>query len=317
MFQSIMSVIVSVICLFGGLFMLYVGLFLEGFFSGATLLGLFLVVFNVWGLYTRFFAKNDQGTREEVPMPDVQAPATEATRPPQVEGVVAVQQAYDALDAETAKRLFYGDEVEAKTTLAEVVPMFVERGNLDGVSAAREAVGIYSQVWIRKHIGNSPEFMGTDSIKSALADRCRYLDAETIGVIVDLYVAFIYQHEPELEQRDELVELTQAFVQSNASKNTEAETAHLDEADYGLVPEKPVFVAGMFGLDAYLQSLRLDEDTSSQITFNRLGSKNVQGIQGPVDVYEVLVGDRVLTHIYLCIYGNANSIQAPKGFVLR
>lgn len=332
MFQKFMSLLISIVCLLGGFFMFLTGLGSIGtpYFSlGPTLLGLFLVVFNCFMLYATFTNKSGQDARK-TPASTTQTPAT---RPPAVQTPVksasdtqsmwisqasdtsAVHRVLSTMNQDVLPTVFYGSEANAEAIAAELVPVLVPSASPNDDNAVREALQFYVDVWIRKQGGFSPEFSTTSYIKSALADKYSYCGAEVVSAAVDRCVAFVYQHDPRIQQRDEFQEFQQNLVQSNASQNVTAETAHLDDADYGLVPEKPVFVAGFPGTHAYLDALCLSDGTRP--TFNRTGSMNVPGIEGPVDVYEVMAGGRVVGRIFICLYGSANSTRAPRGFVLR
>ncbi len=329
MFQRIMAFIISIVCLLGGLFMFLSGVTSIGtqYFSlGPTLLGLFLVVYNVFGLYSTF-AKRDQGAgykptpstpSAQTPAtrtPATPAPATQPTWVPQVGSASAVHRVISTMNQEIIPTVFYGSEANAEAIVAEVLPVLVPGASLDDEAAVRETIQFYVDVWIRKQGGFSPEFMTTNYVKSVLSDKYAHRGAAAVTAAVDRCVAFVYQHDSRIQQRDEMFEFQQNLVQSNASQNGAAETLHLDDADYGLVPEKPVFVAGFPGTHAYLDSLCLSDGTKP--TFNRTGSMNVPGIEGPVDAYEVMAGGRVVGRIFICLYGSANSTRAPRGFVLR
>lgn len=347
MFQSIMSFIISVVCLLGGLFMFTFGMSNVGtpYFSlGPTLLGLVLVVYNVFVLYATFSKKSGQDT-QRTSAPTTQAPAkqtpaaqtpatqapttrtpatqtqdtsvsdTQAFQIPQTENTSVVHRIFSHMNQTAIDTSFYGSEAYAEAIAAELVPMLAPDASLNDYKAVDEALLFYGDVWIRKHFGPSPEFMTTNHIKGDLADKYRDHDAKVVAAAVDRCVAFIYQKEPNLEQRDVAQAFQQNLVQSNASQNANAETAHLDDADYGLVPQKPVFVAGFPGTHTYLDSLCLSDGTRP--TFNRTGSMNVPGIEGPVDAYEVMAGGKPVGRIFICLYGSSNSTRAPRGFVLR
>ena len=322
MFQKFMALLISIVCLLGGFFMFVTGLGSIGtpYFSlGPTLLGLLLVVYNCFVLYVTFTKKSGQDA-QRTPTSTTQTPAESASDTqsmwiPQASGRSAVHHVLSTMNQDVIPTVFYGSEANAEAIAAELVPVLDPSASLSDDSAVREALQFYVDVWIRKQGGFSPEFTTTSYIKSVLTDKYSHRGAEAVSAAVDRCVAFIYQHDSKIQQRDGMLEFQQNLVQSNASQNVTAETAHLDDADYGLVPEKPVFVAGFPGTHAYLDALWLSDGTRP--TFNRTGSVNVPGIEGPVDAYEVVAGGRAVGHIFICLYGNANSTRAPRGFVLR
>ena len=85
------------------------------------------------------------------------------------------------------------------------------------------------------------------------------------------------------------------------------------DADFGLVPQKPVYTVGIDEQEKYLKSLRTI--TGEQIKWNRRGSMSVDGVNGLVDVYDTFLpsGEEYKT-IYINMYGAYNSTFAPKGF---
>ena len=90
-----------------------------------------------------------------------------------------------------------------------------------------------------------------------------------------------------------------------------------NEADpqFGLVPEKPIYTAGIDEQERYLQSLRTP--TGEPIKWSRRGSMSVNGIHGMIDVYDIyLMSGAEYKTIYINMYGARNSTMAPSGFVL-
>ena len=90
-----------------------------------------------------------------------------------------------------------------------------------------------------------------------------------------------------------------------------------NEADpqFGLVPEKPIYTAGMDEQERYLQSLRTP--TGEPIKWSRRGSMSVNGVHGMIDVYDIyLMSGAEYKTIYINMYGARNSTMAPSGFVL-
>ena len=95
--------------------------------------------------------------------------------------------------------------------------------------------------------------------------------------------------------------------------NRESQPHNELDADFGLVPHKPVYTVGIDEQEKYLKSLRTIN--GEPIKWNRRGSMNVDGVNGIVDVYDTYLpsGDEYKT-IYINMYGASNSTFAPKGF---
>lgn len=85
------------------------------------------------------------------------------------------------------------------------------------------------------------------------------------------------------------------------------------DADFGLVPHKPVYTVGIDEQERYLKALHTVN--GDPIKWNRRGSMSVDGVNGMVDVYDTYLpsGDEYKT-IYINMYGASNSTFAPKGF---
>ena len=101
--------------------------------------------------------------------------------------------------------------------------------------------------------------------------------------------------------------------------NRAAQPNNENDPEFGLVPEKPIFTLAteiVDGQRAYLGKLRtLNGD---KITWKRLGSTSVEGINGMIDIYETfLPSGQPYKTIYINLYGAKKSTKAPAGFVLN
>jgi hypothetical protein len=98
--------------------------------------------------------------------------------------------------------------------------------------------------------------------------------------------------------------------------NRTAQPNNENDPEFGLVPEKPIFTLATEIIDgqrAYLGKLRtLNGD---KITWKRIGSTSVEGINGMIDIYEIFLpsGDLYRT-VYINMYGARTSKAAPAGF---
>lgn len=98
--------------------------------------------------------------------------------------------------------------------------------------------------------------------------------------------------------------------------NKESQPHNELNADFGLVPQKPVYTVGIDEQEKYLKSLRTIN--GEPIKWDRRGSMSVDGVNGMVDVYDTFLpsGEEYKT-IYINMYGASNSTFAPKGFSLN
>lgn len=100
-------------------------------------------------------------------------------------------------------------------------------------------------------------------------------------------------------------------MQANASIETQA----LNDPEYGLDVNKPVFTHDIAGSEQYLQSLMTDH--GEKLTWQRLGSTSAKGISGMIDIYQsYLLNGKEYKTIYVCIYGFSRPQKAPQGFTM-
>lgn len=98
--------------------------------------------------------------------------------------------------------------------------------------------------------------------------------------------------------------------------NRAAQPNNEKDPEFGLVPEKPIFTLAteiVDGQRTYLGKLRtLNGD---KITWKRLGSTSVEGINGMIDIYETyLPSGAPYKTLYINMYGARTSKTAPAGF---
>lgn len=100
-----------------------------------------------------------------------------------------------------------------------------------------------------------------------------------------------------------------ADAESNQSKSS----AYIEDPEYGLVAHKPVCTRGIRGSQEYLSWLI--SETGEPLRWNHRGALEVQGIQGPVDVYDsFLPSGQAYQTVYIHMYAQETSPKAPRGF---
>lgn len=86
---------------------------------------------------------------------------------------------------------------------------------------------------------------------------------------------------------------------------------HLKDYEYGVVPNKPIFANGFGSNKEYLSHLAAINGT--KLTCERVGSSEVAGIAGSVDLYRLLLPNKEeYLRIYLCNYGARTTKDTPK-----
>ena len=101
--------------------------------------------------------------------------------------------------------------------------------------------------------------------------------------------------------------------------NSKTQPDNEGDADFGLVPEKPIFTLALMSVDGEKEYLnRLYTANGEKIRYNRLASTSVDGINGMIDIYETfLPSGQPYKTIYINMYGAKKSTKAPDGFVLN
>lgn len=98
-------------------------------------------------------------------------------------------------------------------------------------------------------------------------------------------------------------------------QNTAATHVYIDDVDYGLIMGKPIYTKMVTGSDEYLSKLRTTD--GEELTYNRVGSYDVEGINGLVDRYDMyLQSGKMYRSIYINMYSQTNSITPPAGFII-
>ena len=106
---------------------------------------------------------------------------------------------------------------------------------------------------------------------------------------------------------------TYTQAEQTASKNVTAETENLEDSEYGLVVNKPIYTKGVKGSNRYLEELRAAN--GEKLIWSRLGSTSAEGINGMIDIYmSTLPSGEPYKKIYINMYGNTNSKKIPNGF---
>lgn len=112
------------------------------------------------------------------------------------------------------------------------------------------------------------------------------------------------------------IELFSSVLSNNeqtTARNRKAESEFLDDPEYGLVPNKPIYTNGARGSDRYLSQLKTI--LGEPLSWNRSGSMSVDGIEGMVDIYDSsLPSGRSYKTLYVNMYGSNNSTTIPRGF---
>lgn len=101
-----------------------------------------------------------------------------------------------------------------------------------------------------------------------------------------------------------------------ARGNASIEDQYVEDPEYGLVPDKPVFVRGFGQNRRYLDNVCCEDGRS--LHYNRDFSMAVDGIEGNIDHYTLyLANGTVYKEIYMSVYGSKNSEHTPQGLKFK
>ena len=232
---------------------------------------------------------------------------------PQQQWNPTVVRLYNGMDANGREKIFYGGIPEAQHILLSLANDTFHSTADDKLELCLQ---IYVQCWIRSRGGFGMQFQTPTYIKQMLVQRFAGVSAQDVVTCVERSLEIIYQHEPQLKESALSAEIFVANVAEKAKQNVEIQDLYLHDEEYGKKPNKPIFVNG-FGSDKeYLSHLYAQDGV--KLAFERVGSSEVDGICGSVDLYKLLLPDGgVYMNIFLCNYGTRNTTNVPKGVVYR
>ncbi len=143
-------------------------------------------------------------------------------------------------------------------------------------------------------------------------------DRNTARRVMVFSMLHMEDHEFSLDNTDNLsrfsgMEFLLIENEKIALQNDKIANQHIEDADYGLVKEKPIYTDGAAGSDRYLAYL-LSID-GENLTWNRVNVHKVEGVDGLVDEYQSrLPSGKVYKSVFCNLYANATSVVIPKGF---
>ncbi len=178
---------------------------------------------------------------------------------------------------------------------------------------------IYSGVLIRRTVTKSSD---EHIIMSLQVNHEKYIKNEMLAQQVLAYCTLnMKNHSFALNSTEDIkaLNLYDSILSQNRETsrlNEKAQNENLDDEEYGLVPQKPIYTTGVGGSEKYLRSLMTSDGKA--IIWDRRGSMSVKGINGMIDIYDIsfVDGKRYKT-IYINMYGTSISQKAPNGFKFK
>lgn len=120
------------------------------------------------------------------------------------------------------------------------------------------------------------------------------------------------------EALEAIIKLQAEQTIKNLEENSQNQPNNEGDADFGLVPEKPIYTLALDSVDGEREYLnRLYTDNGVKIKWERIGSTDADGVNGIIDIYNTyLPSEEFYKTIYINMYGAKKSETAPSGFVL-
>ncbi|HAB94269.1 MAG TPA: hypothetical protein DCF49_05835 [Lachnospiraceae bacterium] len=144
-----------------------------------------------------------------------------------------IRKVYQGMNQEYVRQLFYGGDKKAFMVLQPLWKILYPDSPKMKRKEAEEAAFFYTQVWFRKHEGSVP-FSTTNYIKDRLEKRFPQYSARSIDEGVDCCVRFMYENEPELEEKDRQIIKESGF--KNVGENGQPLIMRSAQTPDGYVP---------------------------------------------------------------------------------
>ena len=177
---------------------------------------------------------------------------------------------------------------------------------------------IYSGVFIRQTVTNSSD----DNIKVGLQLKHeQYIKNEMLAQQVLAYCIINMKNNSFALESVEDIKTLNTFShilsqnQAIARSNEDVQSQNLDDEEYGLVPQKPIYTTGVDGSEKYLNSLVTSD--GKVVTWRRAGSTSIEGVTGTIDFYVSYVDGRRYKNVFINMYGTSISQKAPIGFKFK
>ena len=230
--------------------------------------------------------------------------------------------AYNKIIPEMRNKVFPSDYKHVEELICNVAYALYGEICDNVASIVEQSVSFYTQYWVRNMGSIDGSHFYADLIAQRMVERFNTLPEDHVRIAITICQRYIYAFIPSVMQRDKAIQSPEMNkdirkkVIGDDPKNEFLQAMHLNDVDYGLVSNKPIFVAGFFEAQEYLHRLRTDK--GDRIIYQRKGSIIEDGIAGPIDKYEVYTenGD-YNKKIYISNYGTKTSAKAPIGFILE
>lgn len=224
--------------------------------------------------------------------------------------------AYRRYNPAMARMAFPGGKVQVEKIIASMSRIYGVDLDASDTKKYHNILATYSDVFIRKAVTQSSDNHIATSLLVNHGDLIKSKDvAQKALAFVTLNMI---NNDFSLESDDSMLALEAmsdalSQVEQFTSQNADVEDENLDDPEYGLVVNKPIYTIGVSGSNNYLKALKTS--AGENLAWQRVGSMSVKGINGIVDVYKsTLPSGEPYKTLYVNMYGAKTSESAPVGF---
>ena len=230
-----------------------------------------------------------------------------------------VEMAYSCYKQDMVDKLFPQGKVQVSKIIFSLAKIY--NLNLENCDAKMyyEILSTYTDVLIRRVVTKSTDKHIITSLQIKHANLGK--NEETAKLLITFCTLNMSDNSFALDTNQNcakfyLINDMYANNEEISKQNAGEEEKFINDPEYGLIPEKPIFTCGVTGSEKYLDKLRLDN--GEKIKWERLGSTSADSVNGMIDIYEIttLSGDKC-KDIYINMYGNINSTHDSEGFKIE
>lgn len=227
--------------------------------------------------------------------------------------------AYRAYKQDMVEMIFPGKKPQADCVVRSLALLTSTNLNLCDAKDYFDILSIFSGVLIRCVVTHSED---SHIVAMLQQKHGNYVKTKSVAQKVLTYCkmnmnnnSFVLNSKEDFEALDILAALF-ASNEDVAKGNEAAQTINLEDPQYGLIPEKPIYTKGVAGSEQYLGKLRTE--SGERITWKRRGSTVASGVKGMVDIYNCFdPSGKDCGTIYINMYGTKNSSTAPAGLIME
>ena len=228
-----------------------------------------------------------------------------------------VASAYGSYNQDKVRGIFPGGKNQASDIIRSLASIYGINYDTADASTYLEILHTYSDTVIRRIVtqSNDEHIMMSLQVKhkSLVTDKEKAKQVLAYVVLNMNNNSFALNTDKDWDALNDRVEMYNS-IEKTAKENVVAEKSNLDDPEYGLVVNKPIYTQGVMGSRQYLG--RLKTDTGEELTWERIGSTSAEGINGMIDIYtSKFSSGKPYKTLYINMYGSSNSEKVPAGFI--